>query len=149
MNVHLQGMDSHLMTPGYASEQCVLAGHHHATDAVAAERSKEAEALLARSFEARQHNPAMFALLCDELTDAVKAGRLADSLREWLKLSATDELEGFLDDCTQQPPAVQVLHNILFSTYSSIHSSIHPSMHLVICSHDAWHTSERVPAGAW
>lgn len=81
--------------------------------ALAGQRSKEAEELLSRSFEVRQHNPAMFALLCDELTDAVVAGRLSEPLREWLKLSATDQLEGFLDDFKDTPADVQVcLHTM-------------------------------------
>lgn len=72
------------------------------------QRSQEAEQLLARSFEARQHKPAMFALLCDELTEAVVAGRLAEPLKHWIKTSATDQLEAFLDDYAHDLPAVQV-----------------------------------------
>ncbi|DBA96744.1 TPA: hypothetical protein ACH3X1_015586 [Trebouxia sp. C0004] len=71
------------------------------------QRSKEAEQLLARSFDAKQHKPAMFALLCDELTDAVTSGRLAEPIRAWLSLAATEELEMFLDDCSHDLPAVQ------------------------------------------
>ena len=78
-------------------------------DAMTADqRIKEAEQLLARSFAGRQHNPAMFALLCDELAGEVASGRLAEPLRVWLRSSATDELENFLDDCNQDLPAVQV-----------------------------------------
>ncbi len=72
------------------------------------QRSKEAEQLLARSFAAKQHRPAMFALLCDELTDAVALGRLAEPIRAWLSSAATEELEAFLDDCSHDLPAVQV-----------------------------------------
>ena len=72
------------------------------------QRSKEAEQLLARSFDAKQHRPAMFALLCDELTDAVTSGRLAEPIRAWLSLAATEELETFLEDCSHDLPAVQV-----------------------------------------
>ena len=72
------------------------------------QRSKEAEQLLARSFAAKQHKPAMFAVLCDELTDAVTLGRLAEPVRAWLSSAATEELEAFLDDCSLDLPAVQV-----------------------------------------
>ncbi|KAL3132723.1 hypothetical protein ABBQ32_009229 [Trebouxia sp. C0010 RCD-2024] len=68
---------------------------------------KEAEQLLGRSFEVRHHQPGMFALLCDELTQAVAAGRLSEPLREWLRLCAVDQLEGFLDDFVENPPDVQ------------------------------------------
>ena len=61
----------------------------------------------------RQHNAAMFALLCDELTDAVTAGHLPEALREWLKLNATDHLEGFLDDFTETPADVQARSLVL------------------------------------
>lgn len=56
----------------------------------------------------RQRQPAMFALLCDELTQAVASARLSAPLREWLRASATDQLEGFLDDFVETPPDVQV-----------------------------------------
>ena len=74
----------------------------------AGQSSREAEDLLGRSFEVRQHSPAVFALLCDELTAAVRRGQLSAALREWLKLFATDQLEAFLDDFTDSPPNVQV-----------------------------------------
>ena len=74
----------------------------------AVDRSAEAQQLLTRSFEAKQQSPAMFAMLCDELTAAVKGGRLGGPLTAWLRGAATDELEGFLDDCTPDPPPVQV-----------------------------------------
>ncbi|KAA6418674.1 MAG: hypothetical protein FRX49_11327 [Trebouxia sp. A1-2] len=75
------------------------------------QRSKEAEQLLARSFGAKQHKPAMFALLCDELTNAVTSGCLAEPIRAWLSLAATEELEAFLDDCSHDLPAVQLKGN--------------------------------------
>ena len=50
----------------------------------------------------------MFALLCDELTDAVAMGRLAEPIRAWLSSAATEELEAFLDDCSHDLLAVQV-----------------------------------------
>ncbi len=50
----------------------------------------------------------MFAVLCDELTDAVTLGRLAEPIRAWLSSAATEELEAFFDDCSLDLPAVQV-----------------------------------------
>ena len=121
---HTQGhLAAHSCSPGQASKAVldVRTPHHitWANNAVldvcapAGQRSKEAEELLGRSFEVRQHNPVMFALLCDEITDAVVAGRMSEPLREWLKLSATDQLEGFLDDFTDSPADVQVCFDMM------------------------------------
>lgn len=72
----------------------------------------------------RQRQPAMFALLCDELTQAVTAGRLSEPLREWLKTSATDQLESFLDDFVETPPDVQVCVRLTMYLYA----------HLCVCA---------------
>ena len=74
----------------------------------AVDRSSEAEQLLRRGFEAKQHSPAMFAMLCDELAQAVTGGRLGEAVTAWLRGAATDELEAFLDDCNPDQPPVEV-----------------------------------------
>lgn len=70
---------------------------------------------MGRSFSVRQRQPAMFAVLCDELTQAVAGGRLSEPLREWLQASAIDQLESFLDDFMETPPPVQVSDNVLYA----------------------------------
>lgn len=74
----------------------------------AVDRSAEAIQLLSSSFGAKQHRPGMFAALCQELTQAVSSNRLGEGVLAWLRGAATDELEGFLDDCSSDPPPVQV-----------------------------------------
>lgn len=79
----------------------------------------------------RQRQPAMFGLLCDELTQAVASGRLSAPLREWLQASATDQLEGFLDDFIETPPDVQVC--MLLTMCVPVSGSVFVCLSLSIC----------------
>ena len=103
--------------------------------AAAGQGSKEAEELVGRSFGVRQRQPAMFGLLCDELTQAVAAGRLSVPLKEWLRASATDQLEGFLDDFIESPPDVQVCMHLTMSVQVSVCvcGSVSVSVCLCVC----------------
>ena len=81
----------------------------------------------------RHQQPAMFALLCDELTQAVAAGRLSHPLREWLKLSAVDQLEGFLDDFVDNPPDVKVCNKSFVCVCVCVCMCV--CVHVRLCAH--------------